>query len=891
MKRFARALKTLIKIAAAAAAIVVVLAVGALAAFLSAARIDVGSDRLRWLVSKASVSGLEVSWSDARLAIVRTAWLSKEVQLRATDLCVRYQPPAVDACFNKISLGAEAGLRNRLTGVWLDVPTRVDAVVMTGGQVTANLDAFPKSEAKTESKFDVVKFLREKILPRWNANGSQIEVDSLAVNSGSNRWRAAVAVETAGAKTGEPEFMRLTVKQGRDESKAFPVASAEFTVRWPQGAPKPLPPTSPGGQAAPRVAPGDERTIQKQGEAAARQAERSTYSKDGVAASAASSSESAPWTAELAARAKLSASRKIRAEAHATARAWDDVDYAVDAAFAGFAPLEKASVRGGYRAGSTTGVISARAGAFGASVTAASAVDCAYAADLGKKQAGLKCGPEAVRISLKESIAPPSLRSRRSLFELRPTFEFKALNVEFGKRLAAEVSAAVALKQKNLINLEARAQAKLEGPSASDLRWSADGDASARIPDFASIVKFLRGTPFAVPAPINGLAGPIGAKVDVHADQTGGGAPFSLRTQLASQDQAIDVAISGRADFAHVAGAGWTTNAVIKTKLNDVRLSAPRLALKAPPQIAPDGRFKSFASADRSPAAAKKPSAVTFQLDVETATPGAVQIATNLTGAPIPISVDVATRTPAPAPPAGAIQQASNPGVAAESGATTSLASAQTIARAPASAEAIPPAPAGASVRGSVLVGRTPVKFLRRDAHIEQMRVDFLPNGRRRLDGRLSVDYPDYDISVFVAGFSDSPQLRFESDPPLNQDQIIAALLFGKPINELSPDERSSTANMNAAVADAALSFSSLYLFADTPIEGIGYDPERGLVTARVGLGGGNSLEVGSGAGGSAEVGVRRKLSRNLVFNTYVERVGETDQKVVAAFIEWVKKF
>ena len=200
--------------------------------------------------------------------------------------------------------------------------------------------------------------------------------------------------------------------------------------------------------------------------------------------------------------------------------------------------------------------------------------------------------------------------------------------------------------------------------------------------------------------------------------------------------------------------------------------------------------------------------------------------------------------------------------------------------------------PNSSPVSGWVVVGRTPVDLFKRNAVLEEMRVDLLSSGDNRVNGRVSVSYLEYTIQMLVMGAMREPHVRFYSEPPLDDDQIVSVLLFGRPSHELGEDEKTSVASLNAALTDAVLSVSSLYLLASTPVESVGYDPEKGRVTARVGLGGGTSLELGGGGKEQGSgVGIRKRLTQDILFRSEVETLGTTGKRTLSALVEWVKKF
>ncbi len=123
---------------------------------------------------------------------------------------------------------------------------------------------------------------------------------------------------------------------------------------------------------------------------------------------------------------------------------------------------------------------------------------------------------------------------------------------------------------------------------------------------------------------------------------------------------------------------------------------------------------------------------------------------------------------------------------------------------------------------GALRVRKRKANELTLEGEIEADRGWFRLQGRRfnMVDGRLAfggktpidpmVDVlarykiPDYAIEAQLRGPASSPTLTFESDPPLEQADILAVLIFGKPIQDLSESEQES-------VGDTASSMAATY--------------------------------------------------------------------------------
>jgi hypothetical protein len=153
------------------------------------------------------------------------------------------------------------------------------------------------------------------------------------------------------------------------------------------------------------------------------------------------------------------------------------------------------------------------------------------------------------------------------------------------------------------------------------------------------------------------------------------------------------------------------------------------------------------------------------------------------------------------------------------------------------------------------------------------------------LDGLVVYKAADANISIRLLGTTQKPQVEFESDPPMNQADIVAMLLFGKSPNELDSDQQSSAANAQSAVANSAFGLASLYLLASTPVEYVGYDPVAKAYSVKFRLPGGATLQVGS-AGQSGAVQLRKRISKHLAIQSEFTST-QTQGNIVTTLLEW----
>ncbi|HUP58113.1 MAG TPA: translocation/assembly module TamB domain-containing protein, partial [Bdellovibrionota bacterium] len=370
-----------------------------------------------------------------------------------------------------------------------------------------------------------------------------------------------------------------------------------------------------------------------------------------------------------------------------------------------------------------------------------------------------------------------------------------------------------------------RVNASIDGaPTAFPEDWRMDTDLglALRIPSFRRLVKLLEPTDWAIWAPLRVLRGSLGLELTGRFDAIDGSIPLALKTRLRSPSQRLDIDASGRVDVAGWAGAP-RTRAEVDVTLSDFMLELPRLDLAAPPRFFPDKRVKSFAKADEEKQkAGTSPEAGSLEYRVRVRTPAdrPARILSNLARAPIPIALDLRLSSEAP-------------------------------------------------LEGEVRVQSFPVEFFRRKAVVERLKLDVRePSDESPIDGSVRMDLTDYQVRVIAVGTAGRPAIRFESDPPLSQEQIISLLLYGRTPDDLDAEESSSVGSAQAAVQDRALGLLSFFVLGSTPIQSLGYDPRTGRLDVKVRLGEGTSLNLGGGSEEGQNVGVRRRLTRNWSITT-----------------------
>ena len=720
----------------------------------------------------------KLSYEKIDLRFIKESINQKKFQFVLSKVCIDYKDKALDTCFDELSGGISFAL-------FLPELVKVFPLKLTNAHVALDLNRLssdePNEEASTSNPLD---FIRREILPKWDFPGTLVELKKIEVVTGEQKFVTSAYID---AKSDGPAALNLKVPDFREVVSGFPRANLEFLVAWPTDS---------------------NQNFESQG-------------KFNLMPSKAQS---------------------IELDLQTQSPSWEDVTYSLNGKVSGVAPLRLVQLSGKYTPEKTAGLLSIQLGGQNSQIQQLNFINCEYALELNKQTGNLKCGPQQVKLAIKEH---PTFRSRPAMFKFAPTFELKLTKLSYEKGFKTDYDFELELQHLNFMN----AAVKLDGfidATGEKLKYEAKANADVQVADFKRLVGFLEDTPAAIPAPVNVMSGKIGLDVDGFLNQAEGKFDFAFKPDLSSKHQRLLFTFNGKVLLENRA-AGLHSKLILNSNLQDVKLTLPRLELKAPPQVLPDNRFNLAKVREREKLAdaGSIESGSTFAYDVEVTTPqvGSIAVATNLTKNPIPIGLNLNANS--------------------ESG--------------------VGP--------GEIEIGRVALELFRRKAFLEELDVEFHPSGEKFLKGNISIKYLDYDISIRVAGTTEEPKVIMESVPPLTQDQIISVLIFGKAPDELDDSQRSSVGNVSSAIADAALSFSSLYFLASTPVESVGYDAQRGVVTAKVGLGKGTSLELGSSGQAVSEVGVRRRLGQNWYLNSYVEEDAQSDERSVVAFLEWIRRF
>ena len=766
----------------------------------------VNSDLAARAVAKFAPESIRIGFKSFTLEINRPKGLfwSKTIVLQAQNLCVKVDNTAVDACLDAVRLAATAGFDGPVMAnqsKWIPHIQRIEPLFIKGAAIHIDLTAFPKSENDKPSSFNFFDFMRKEILPKWDVEGSRVNVTDFKIRIDE---KTAYSAEFDLQPGDGDQDVDILLNEFRDENGPLR-AEALVSVTRPQDW---------GADSVNKLGSGGEEKVFRH-----------------------------LWKIEADGVVKLDAKRSIALKADAKIRDLQRYNFRAQTVFSGIDAIREVRVNGDVKDDAFKGLVSVKAGSKKTELQALDFFNCSVDADLEKRNGGIHCGPQSVRLQIRER----ALMHRPDLFIFNPEVDFKISNLDFGgEKKSADYTLNILMDHLGMLRLGTKLSGRVE--IAKETKYSVKGKADAVIPQFKQIIGLLKVTPYAIPAPFNTFDGAVGLNATVDFSESGGAVNYDAATRLDSDFQSMHLDFLGSTKLEKV-GSSLQPNTDLNVSIQQLMLSAPRFEVRAPPAFKPDSRFGVINQkvVREKLTEIREVSGSHFKVHVKTASAQAIRIATNVTKTPIPISLDIVF----------------------DDHSTEK-----------------------SKVTGFAEISETTVELFKRNATVQSIRVDLLGSGDNRLNGVVGVNYGDYAITILLLGELADPQVRFASDPPLDDDQIVSVLLFGRPPYELSDDEKNSAANTKAAMADAVLGLGSLYLLASTPIQSVGYDPNTGRVVARVGLGGGASIELGAGdqVAGSG-VGFRKRISKNFTFRTEIETAATSSGKVVQALIEWVRRF
>jgi hypothetical protein len=182
--------------------------------------------------------------------------------------------------------------------------------------------------------------------------------------------------------------------------------------------------------------------------------------------------------------------------------------------------------------------------------------------------------------------------------------------------------------------------------------------------------------------------------------------------------------------------------------------------------------------------------------------------------------------------------------------------------------------------------------IFRRPVELQELFVTIYPNEEPYFKGVVHFRLPQYLVTLDFEGPSNNVQTQLSSTPPLPLDDIYSVLLFGRPMMDLDDTSREDAGRGARMLSQGLLSLTTLYFFAGTPIQSLGYNPDRGQVEAQFGIGRRSSLRLsGGGSQGDRGLGVRRSLGRGWYIDTSVNQNTQQGSQTETIMLERIHAY
>ncbi|MCB1214014.1 MAG: translocation/assembly module TamB domain-containing protein [Deltaproteobacteria bacterium] len=396
--------------------------------------------------------------------------------------------------------------------------------------------------------------------------------------------------------------------------------------------------------------------------------------------------------------------------------------------------------------------------------------------------------------------------------------------------------------QQDLMSLEGKTHTNFNGiPNQYPLHWNIESTADLKIilEDFQKLKKILDHTSIAIWAPANALQGKaelnIKGKIDLAKQK--GEIPISFQTRLYSKEQKLNTDGEGILTY-YLQEKTENNHLEMALNLKEFQLALPNIELENPPNLFQDSRFIS----KNNPQNKSSQTNFSYHISIRNPKDKPGFIVSNLSQKPLPIYLDL---------------------------------------------DLLPE-----KIQGEITMGKSKLTLFKREAEIKKMELKLAePFENSSINTVLNIDYADYDIRITIVGSVESPNLLFESDPPLDQDQIISILIYGKAFEELNQEDVNSVQSVAQAITDRALALGSLYFLASTPIENISYDPKSKEVEARLKISSKSSITLGTRQGETQKLGFKQGIGGNWSIDTFIENDSTKENQSGGALIEWFKRY
>ncbi len=358
--------------------------------------------------------------------------------------------------------------------------------------------------------------------------------------------------------------------------------------------------------------------------------------------------------------------------------------------------------------------------------------------------------------------------------------------------------------------------------------------------DFQGLKPFFEMYKIMIPAPLDVLNGTINfyAQGPIETDEKGSQFPAKLDVDLKSKRQVVKLnnlaTVLLSPDFKKV-------HVQTMTKIQDFQVELPPLnPVGGKPRVTPDRRILKAPP----PKVAKSAFEMSFDIQVDTLTPGAIRLLSEFFKPFLPLTLKLNLNS-----------KSGNDGF--------------------------------------IQTEPFDIVYLRRKVRVEKMLIDLSQTEEDVLpvDGRFRIQQTHYTIFIEVKGDAKNPNITMTSEPELPQDEIISVLLYDRVSGELASADAETAGGVQAAVADRAIGLFGLWAFASTPIKSFSYNPVTKVYTATVALGGDVTAGIGTTWESTAQLELRKRVSRQWMLTARWTAATPEEGQNTEIVLQWERRF
>jgi len=174
----------------------------------------------------------------------------------------------------------------------------------------------------------------------------------------------------------------------------------------------------------------------------------------------------------------------------------------------------------------------------------------------------------------------------------------------------------------------------------------------------------------------------------------------------------------------------------------------------------------------------------------------------------------------------------------------------------------------GPSIKGEIKVREGTLKVMNRVFDVERGNIEFTESvpANPNLDLMLETQVNAYLVSILVSGKAVDPVIELTSEPDLSEEDIMAVLLFGQPMNDLDNDQRGRMQEENDPSKELQKNLAGLAMAFGT----------KGLQDSMSDSFGVDMVQMGSDSSGDSTLMVGKFITPDIVlkYNQSLEKSG-----------------